>query len=171
MGRVPRPSTPMSPTCYIDEYILVDLDTEDREMRPLERQSLCNNWEWKQRPENAEGLELLTGQEGWNPTSVPTEVFKDLLELGRIPDPFLDRNEDAVQWVGEADWVYRTKFPVERVPGGGEKAVLVFEGLDTFASIYLNGRLILTSEVPVTASCETDKRTCSTHTGFRSRDF
>jgi beta-mannosidase len=154
----------------MDEYIFVDLDNEDREMSPLKRQSLSNNWEWKQRPENVEDLEALAGQEGWSSTSVPTEVFKDLLESGRIADPFLDRNEDAVQWVGEADWMYRTKFPIERVPGPGEKAVLVLEGLDTFASVYLNGKLILTSDVSP-CSAEVDQRTCSTSTGLMSRDF
>jgi beta-mannosidase len=154
----------------MDDYILVDLDNEDREMNPLKRQSLCSNWEWKQRPADVEDLEVLDGKDGWTTTSVPTEVFKDLLESGGIPDPFLDRNENAVQWVGEADWVYRTKFPVARVPKGGEKAVLVFEGLDTFASVYLNGKLILTSEV-CPSSAQVDARTCSTSTGLMSQDF
>jgi beta-mannosidase len=154
----------------MDEYILVDLDSEDPEMSPLKRQRLCNNWEWKQHPANGEDIEVLAAQDGWTLTSVPTEVFKDLLQSGRIPDPFLDRNENVVQWVGEADWVYRTKFPVERVPGAGEKAVLVFEGLDTFASVCLNGKLILTSEVSPSPA-KVDGRTCSTSTGLASRSF
>jgi len=147
MERVPRPSTPTSPTCYIDEYILVDIENQIQEMTPLRTETLTKNWEWKQRPAEDGGLKALEGEEGWAHTSVPTEVFRDLLDAGRIPDPFLDQNEVDVQWVGEVDWLYRSKFTVEKAPGPGEKAALVFEGLDTFASAYLNGTLILTSEV------------------------
>ena len=147
MGRLPRPSTPSSPTCYIDEYILADLDNQKHEITPLRDQPLTDNWEWKQRPAGDGDLKVLEGEDGWTRTSVPTEVFRDLLNAGRIPDPFLDQNELDVQWVGEVDWAYRTAFTVDNGPGPGEQAVLVFEGLDTFASVYLNGRLILTSEV------------------------
>jgi len=147
MGRLPRPSTPSSPTCYIDEYILAGLDNQNHEMTPLRGQTLADNWEWKQHPSGGDDLKVLEGEDGWTRTSVPTEVFRDLLDAGRIPDPFLDQNELDVQWVGEVDWAYRTAFTVDNGPGPGEQAVLVFEGLDTFASVYLNGKLILTSEV------------------------
>lgn len=89
------------------------------------------------------------GSEGWTKTSVPTEIFKDLLDAGKIKDPFVDRNEEEVQWVGERDWIYRTTFSVERGIKEGEKVALVFEGLDTFADVYLNEKLILQSEVPL----------------------
>jgi beta-mannosidase len=149
MGRVPRASTPTSPTCYMDEHILLylGLDNEAHEITPLRTQSLSDNWEWKRRPPGKEDFEALREEEGWRRTCVPTEVFEDLLEAGLIPDPFVDRNEVDVQWVGEADWVYRTRFPVEGTPKPGEKRVVVFEGLDTFARVYLNGELVLTSEV------------------------
>jgi beta-mannosidase len=42
-------------------------------------------------------------------------------------------------------WIYRTKLPQPSVPHGS-KAVLVFEGLDTFAHVRLNGKTILESD-------------------------
>lgn len=113
--------------------------------RALRTHNLKCGWEWKQRDNSASELKDLEVHDGWTATSVPTEIFKDLLEAGRIPDPHLDQNEKKVQWVGEVDWMYRTKFTVDCT--SDDKVVLVFDGLDTFATVYLNGTQILKSEV------------------------
>ena len=86
-------------------------------------------------------------EEGWTKTSVPTEIFKDLLAAGKIKDPLVDRNEESVQWVGETDWIYRTKFSMDSERREGKRIILVFEGLDTFVDVFLNDKLILQSEV------------------------
>jgi len=66
--------------------------------------------------------------------SVPGCVHTDLLAAGLIPDPYLDENEKLLQWVGQADWEYRT----ERLPRPeGERVHLVFDGLDTIARVSL----------------------------------
>jgi len=75
-----------------------------------------------------------------------------LLHHKLIPDPLLDDNETRVQWVGEEEWTYRTTLTVPDVPsqvGGAStpvKTELVFDGLDTFCTIVLNGKTILTTE-------------------------
>ncbi|SEG90856.1 beta-mannosidase [Actinacidiphila yanglinensis] len=86
--------------------------------------------------------------EGWTlrheqeqlPAQVPGCVHTDLLAAGRIPDPFVGRNELDVQWVGKADWQYDTV--VDAGPTGHERTDLVFEGLDTVAEITLGGQLL-----------------------------
>ena len=72
------------------------------------------------------------------PATVPGLVHTDLLAAGLIPDPYLDRNEQKVTWIGETDWEYRTTFTWG--PDGHDRHDLVFEGLDTVATITLNGR-------------------------------
>ena len=63
--------------------------------------------------------------------------------LDRIPDPFLGFNELEVQWVGERTWTYRVDLPV-LLPSEIRKAiVMVFDGLDTFANVKLNGKVVL----------------------------
>src|SRR6185503_4063339 len=52
-----------------------------------------------------------------------------------IPDPYVDRNEVAVQWVGETSWSYRLSFDARLAA----RSELVFEGVDGFATITLNG--------------------------------
>jgi beta-mannosidase len=110
-------------------------------------QILSDNWEWKQRSKETNELDALRSDDAWTGTTVPTEIFKDLLESGEIEDPFLDLEEKNVQWVGEVDWLYRTKFTVENVPKANEKAILQFDGLDTFGIAYLNGKRILNADV------------------------
>ncbi|GAA2878854.1 beta-mannosidase [Actinoplanes cyaneus] len=71
------------------------------------------------------------------PATVPGCVHTDLLNAGLIPDPFHDDNEKAVAWVGHADWTYARDIAWEGdVP---DRVDLVFEGLDTVATVSLGG--------------------------------
>ncbi|MDW3194971.1 MAG: glycoside hydrolase family 2 protein [Cytophagales bacterium] len=82
------------------------------------------------------------GEEQWYPATVPGTNFTDLLDHQLIPDPFDRNNESELQWIEVRNWEYRTSFMLDEVPQTG-KLELVFEGLDTYADVYLNGNLIL----------------------------
>jgi beta-mannosidase len=94
----------------------------------MKMQSLAGNWEFQQ-----------IGTKEWLPAIVPGGVHTDLLALGRIPDPFVGDNEKRVQWVAESDWVYRTSFTCSNELFSEEKTLLVCDGLDTLATLTLNG--------------------------------
>jgi beta-mannosidase len=79
----------------------------------------------------------------WHPAQVPGVVQTDLLNSKLIPDPFDRDNEFHLQWVGLADWEYQTTFQVDAAALGHEHVDFVFEGLDTFADVYLNDQAIL----------------------------
>lgn len=92
-------------------------------------------WEFKQ-----------SGTETWHPATVPGTVHTDLFNAGLIGNPFADMNELDQQWIERENWEYRTEF---KVSGGIlklENIFLVFEGLDTYAAVYLNGVLILEAD-------------------------
>ena len=55
-------------------------------------------------------------------------------------------NEEAVQWVENEDWMYRTSFVVNEQQLSRDAAVLEMDGLDTYADVFLNGALILRSD-------------------------
>ncbi|MET8471235.1 hypothetical protein ABZY90_23470 [Streptomyces sp. NPDC006422] len=72
----------------------------------------------------------------WIPAVVPGGVHESLVAAGLIEHPFIGANEHDVDWVQEREWWYRTRFSH---PGPGT-ARLVFDGLDTVADVWMNGR-------------------------------
>ncbi|EIW82049.1 glycoside hydrolase family 2 protein [Coniophora puteana RWD-64-598 SS2] len=76
----------------------------------------------------------------------PTSVHVELLKVQRIPDPFLGLNEWEVQWVGETEWAFKNSFKVTEEELSASNVDLVFEGLDTYATVKLNGQNILNTE-------------------------
>lgn len=69
---------------------------------------------------------------------VPGCVHTDLLANGVIKDIFYRDNNKEAQWIENENWEYSCVFDAKT----GKKAALVFEGLDTYAEITLNGRLL-----------------------------
>lgn len=93
---------------------------------------LKNGWQFRQEK-----------TEKWNAATVPGEVHTDLLNNKLIPDPFFRDNEKKLQWIEKKNWEYKTSFQVNPEALKKKNAVLVFDGLDTYASVYLNGKQIL----------------------------
>lgn len=79
----------------------------------------------------------------WLDVAVPGDVHRTLMGAGRVPDPFYDRNEEKCAWVEDREWWYRLAFDgPEKPPGPDERLRLVFHGLDTFVTVWLNGEEI-----------------------------
>ena len=74
--------------------------------------------------------------------TVPGTVHTDLLAAGLIPDPYLDENELALDWIGHQTWSYRTTVTVgpDGIDGAAEHVDLVCDGLDTVTRVLVNGR-------------------------------
>jgi beta-mannosidase len=69
--------------------------------------------------------------------TVPGCVHTDLLAAGLIDDPYRDDNENRLTWIGKTDWAYETTF--HQRSDGAERVDLVCAGLDTVATLTLNG--------------------------------
>ncbi len=79
------------------------------------------------------------------PAQVPGDNVSALLAARKIPDPYRADNELQVQWIGREDWVYEREF---RVPAAwlAERSVFLnCDGIDTLATIFLNGRRVTRS--------------------------
>ena len=94
-----------------------------------------NNWQFKNQKENK-----------WYKATVPGTVHTDLLANKLIPDPYYRDNESKLQWIDHADWEYKTSFNIDNEIFAKNNIDLVFEGLDTYADVYLNGKLILQAD-------------------------
>jgi beta-mannosidase len=82
----------------------------------------------------------------WLPAEVPGCVHTDLLRAGKIPDPFYGTNEKALQWIEHTDWEYRSTFAADAALLRRERIEIVFQGLDTFADVSVNGVRVLSAD-------------------------
>lgn len=82
----------------------------------------------------------------WLPATVPGTVHTDLLDNGKISNPFYGTNEKDVQWIDKKDWEYITTIDVEENVMNHSHIELVFAGLDTYAEVYVNEQHVLSAD-------------------------
>ncbi|HNZ42053.1 MAG TPA: glycoside hydrolase family 2 protein [Bacteroidales bacterium] len=96
---------------------------------------LINDWQFSE-----------SGAKMCHAARVPGTIHTDLLENNLIKDPYYACNEKDLQWIEAKDWEYKTVFPADEKLLKNEHIVLVFEGLDTYARVYLNNTLVITAD-------------------------
>ncbi|MFY1045575.1 beta-mannosidase [Chryseobacterium sp. GP-SGM7] len=100
-----------------------------------ERNLSSEKWQFKNAKENK-----------WFTAVVPGTVHLDLMNNKIIPDPYKDENEKKVQWIENEDWDYQTFFKISSKELKNQNIDLIFDGLDTFSEIYLNGKLLQSTD-------------------------
>ncbi|AGC78738.1 beta-mannosidase [Nonlabens dokdonensis] len=116
--------------------VLAILISSCQEERPnVERQYLESNWSLHKSADYS----LISDS-----VQIPSTVHKELLPF--IKHPFQGNNEDSLQWITEENWIYETVFTVDKEILAKEHISLNFEGIDTYASIKLNGHEILETD-------------------------
>ena len=90
-----------------------------------------------------------TLNEGWTLTgdtlsinmsvTVPSVVQQSLYESGQIPHPYLGTVENDLLWISDHPWNYTLHFDADENLLEKDNVELVFEGIDTYAEISLNG--------------------------------
>ncbi|MBB6184668.1 beta-mannosidase [Oleiagrimonas soli] len=108
-------------------------------------QTLDRGWQLRLAPNDAHAARHPAAAR-WLSATVPGTVQTDLIAAGLTPDPYLGRNEAAIQWVGLADWQYRLRFRVDPSVQQRRHVDLVLDGLDTFAEVSLNGHRLLRAD-------------------------
>lgn len=96
---------------------------------------LNGNWELK----NETG-ELLC------PVKVPGSVISGLYASGKIAHPYYRENEYAVRELFWKDYQFVRRFTVSEELFAQEELILVCEGLDTLAQIFMNGKKIASTD-------------------------
>jgi len=71
--------------------------------------------------------------------TVPGCIHTDLIKNGILDDIYYRDNSEKCQWIENRDFSYTRKFCIDTLPS---RAALVFEGLDTYTEIFLNGKSI-----------------------------
>lgn len=93
------------------------------------------------------GLDVVrTKTQDWLNAAVPGEVHLDLIAAGRMEEPLFSTNAPSCRWPEDRSWWYRTNFVVDAGVMQHQTRELVFDGLDYYAQIFLNGTMIGESE-------------------------
>ena len=108
-------------------------------------QQVVGGWQFRLAASTPDAATHADAQQ-WHAATVPSTVQTDLLRNGLIVDPFTGAHEAQLQWIGLADWDYRTTLNVDAATLAHEHVDLVFEGLDTYATVRLNGQQILEAD-------------------------
>ncbi len=116
--------------------IIVSMMSCSSEEQIRERERLINaHWEYHQVIGDLKGK-----------ATVPGVIHTDLFANKQIEDPFYRTNEKDLQWIDKEDWIYKTEFNISSEELAYVNTELSFEGLDTYADVYLNDKKILSSD-------------------------
>jgi len=97
----------------------------------MEELSLNGQWMLKR---------LADGSE--RPMTVPGDILSALVASGEASDPYFDRNELDVQWVGREDWALTRAFDITDNFLRAGRMFIEFASIDTVAEVLLNGKAI-----------------------------
>ncbi len=75
----------------------------------------------------------------WITAKVPGDVHSTLIERNIIDHPYFGHNDIKSRWIEDEEWWYRGQFNYEVTEKSDERHELIFEGLDTFATVFVNG--------------------------------
>ncbi len=104
--------------------------------------NLCNE-NWIMRPAgDLAAVPASIRAAGDIPARVPGCAHTDLMRARLIPDPRIGTSELDLLWIGETDWEYRCTFEVTERRLKHDRTDLACDGLDTVASLALNGQPI-----------------------------
>jgi beta-mannosidase len=111
----------------------------------VEKLDLCGTWKLTDYPHGKGEAKRpylpKTKTEDWLDTPVPGDIHPTLVRAGRIPDPCFGDNVERCKWTSEREWWFRKDF---RVPRRflRRHTELVFDGIDTYGTVWLNGQLV-----------------------------
>lgn len=75
--------------------------------------------------------------------SLPSVIQNDLYEAGLIPHPYHGKVEQDLLWIPQREWTYRLVFDMDDLLMSKDNIELIFDGIDTYADVWLNGKHLL----------------------------
>lgn len=102
---------------------------------------LTGKWQFKQWPHSIRQPRDLDASD-WLDACVPNSIFENLIAAGKIDRKELDINPQCFSYVSEKRWTFKRVFDVPSKLLDCHRIDLVFDGLDTISSVWLNDNVI-----------------------------
>jgi beta-mannosidase len=112
---------------------------------PLQKVPLNQPWKLTHFPQATIGVDDVLAERQpleWIDAEVPNNVVLDMYKAGKCPDPFMGLNPELIRPLEYHEWWYKTEFSIDETAPASGKVNLLFEGLDTFADVYIDGQLM-----------------------------
>lgn len=107
----------------------------DKYVSMVRTTELNENWQFRE-----------TGKDNPRDAIVPGLVHTDLLRHGAVENPLFENYEKSLQWIAESNWTYTTGFIADDQLLKYHEVNFYFEGIDTYADVYLNDSLLFRSD-------------------------
>lgn len=91
------------------------------------------NGEWRLKSSN-KNIDIIA--------TVPGDVSNDLKQAKIIQDPYYGENYKNTGFINKTEWSLKTEFIVTQELKNSKRVELVFKGVDTYANVFLNNKLI-----------------------------
>jgi len=114
----------------------------------MKRKNISLDGLWQARPDDLAcdgetGLgKVRRTRSGWISARVPGEIHLDLVRAGKMPEPLESDNIRECRWPEDKSWWYRKRFRVPAQFLHHERQELIFDGLDLYAQVFLNGKRV-----------------------------
>ena len=103
---------------------------------------LNGQWDLGYKGEKIGHINELSGVSNWIQTEIPAgAVHWSLYRAGKFPNMYEHLNSKLYEWVEDSVWYYKRTFDYDQTKSGNY-AMLVFDGIDYFSRIWLNGELL-----------------------------
>jgi beta-mannosidase len=90
---------------------------------------------------------FVTQSNGHISAQVPGEIHLDLMRAGQMEDPSVSDNaRTRCRWPEEKSWWYRTEFPLPEGFQTHVQQLLIFDGIDLYGQIFVNGKFAATTQ-------------------------
>ena len=76
--------------------------------------------------------------------SIPGTIHTALEENGLLKDFYFRDNAEKYLWIEETNWIFERDFELDEIP---EEPYIIFEGLDTYATVLLNDKIVLNADL------------------------
>ena len=108
--------------------------------------SLDGTWRVRETALSCQGTvglaKVLGARAGWMRAEVPGEIHLDLVRAGRMGEPLVSLNAKKSRWPERRAWWFSKTFEVSESFLGHERQQLIFDGLDLYAQVFLNGEFL-----------------------------